>query len=192
VIPLKTHHLTAVDSLQNAVTDTVLSMGISCGFKVTLTTARLAVVLVNVPIMLIALQGYNIAYIFLGINMTTTCTTFPIALGLVESLNPILTGNSVLFGSVGAIISVIIYGWIRQGSIVLGIVTYFCQTYDAGAFLIGSCSSIFWTFIWIYGARRWSRWSQVDQKEEEETETMDPILVHECPEALKDYNLTGV
>ena len=161
-----------------------MSLGISCGLKVSLTAARLVVVLVNVPIMIIALQGYNIAYIYLIANMTTACTTFPIALGLLDSMDHVLTGESAVFGSVAALISVIIYGWIRTGSITMGIVTYFCQTYDAGAFLIGSCCSILWTFVWIYAARLYGERDELQTGEE--SQPLAPVLIHESVDTFGD------
>ncbi len=134
--------------------------------------------------MWIALQGYNIASIFLIANMTTTCTCFPLILGLVPYFRHSLKSHAVLFGSFIGLLSVLAYGWIRQGDFITGLVEYFFKTYDVGAFLIGSMSSILATLCW-WSLAQHSKYllKRIENAGEEETENVEErLLIHpSCP-----------
>jgi hypothetical protein len=103
----------AVDSLQNAISSTVASLVLSLGFSMSLTLTRIIVVLLNIPIMLIGLQGYQITSLFLISNMITTFSMPPLILGLFECFDGVLTGNTVLFSNIFSFFAILIYGYIR-------------------------------------------------------------------------------
>jgi hypothetical protein len=123
-------------------------MAMSLGFNINFLTARVLIVCINLPIMLIGLQGFNIASIFLISNMITTCCTFPIAFGLLEYFDLFLDSSAVLFSCLFGLTGVLLYGVIMTGSLVEGLYTYFYFKYDAGAFLVGSLGSILAVFLW--------------------------------------------
>lgn len=103
----------AVDSLQNAVADTVTSLGLSLGLEIPLFWTRVLVVVLNVPIIIVGLQGYNIASIFLITNMMTTCSILPLIFGMMERFENVISEYAALFSNLFAFLMVLIYGFIR-------------------------------------------------------------------------------
>lgn len=131
----------AIDSFQNAISDSFICLALSWHFKVPLWTTRILVILLNLPIMIVGLQGYNIASLYLIANMTTACTTFPLILGLVPALDRRLNSRGVFSGSALGLGLVILYGVWDTGSLVSGLKKYFFESYDAIAFLLGALGS---------------------------------------------------
>jgi Na+/proline symporter len=103
----------AVDSLQNAIADTLTSLGLSLGIKIDLKWARVIVVLINIPIIIVGLQGYNIVSLFVVANIVTTCSALPLMFGLIPFFDDILTEFAALFSNVFALLSVMVYGYIK-------------------------------------------------------------------------------
>lgn len=87
----------AVDSMQNGLT-AAISTHFLRGLHLYWT--RLAVLLINVPIMVVATKGYTVLQLFLLTNMLCATTAFPVLLGLVERLQPYYGGGSLLFTSI--------------------------------------------------------------------------------------------
>jgi hypothetical protein len=103
----------AVDSLQNAIADTLTSLGLSLGIEINLQWARFIVILINIPIIIIGLQGYNIVSLFVVANIVTTCSALPLMFGLIPFFDHILTEAGALFSNVFALCSVMIYGYAK-------------------------------------------------------------------------------
>lgn len=80
----------ALDSLQNGIgasVNGVITKQIEKmdSFPVTpLTVSRIATVLVNVPLIIVGVQKYEILRLFLVSNMVTTSATFPVVLGFIK------------------------------------------------------------------------------------------------------------
>jgi hypothetical protein len=91
--------------------------------------------------MIIGLQGYNIASLYLIANMTTTCTTTPLILGLTPAFDRRLDSKAVFIGSGVGLLLVVLYGIWDTGSILFGFKKYFFDSYDAFAFLLGVLGS---------------------------------------------------
>ncbi|KAI8928060.1 hypothetical protein BC831DRAFT_450236 [Entophlyctis helioformis] len=133
----------AVDSLQNAVTDTFVSMGSSFGLTIPTYAARLTVLIVNIPIFVVGLQGYDIIRLFLIGNMVTTCCFLPFAAGLIPALNGIVSGTSAILACIFSFFSVAVLGVITTGDFATGLEAYFYSfVYDWRAFVTGSVSSV--------------------------------------------------
>ena len=103
----------AIDSLQNAIADTVTSLGLSVGLKISLFWARIIVVLVNIPIIVVGLQDYKIASLFLIPNMLTTFSTPLLVLGMLPQFDALLNGATVLFSFAFAFASLLVYGYLQ-------------------------------------------------------------------------------
>ena len=131
----------AVDSFQNALTSTVTSVAISLGYKMSVSHARIAAVLINIPLIFTGLQGFKITSLYLIMNILTTTATLPIILGLIPQFEYYVNGPSVLFGCAFSLTSVIFYGYISTGSFLLGIYQYFYEVYAWEPFLIAFVSS---------------------------------------------------
>ncbi|KAF9580260.1 hypothetical protein BGW38_003165 [Lunasporangiospora selenospora] len=77
----------AVDTLQNAIVDTIVSRifrGRSIWYP------RVIVFLINIPIVFVSLKGYNIISLFLLGNLICTFCAVPLLLGLVDRLEGIM------------------------------------------------------------------------------------------------------
>jgi hypothetical protein len=126
----------AVDSFQNAITSTVVSLGMSFGVKMSLRGARLYSIFLNIPIIIIGLQGLKITSLYLIMNILTTTATVPIILGLLPKFQFYVNGSSVLFGGAFSLASVIVYATLETGSFTQGVYKYFYETYAWQPFVI--------------------------------------------------------
>jgi Na+/proline symporter len=84
----------AVDSFQNAILDTILSVFVSLGFKISLNTARVVVVLLNVPLMVVGVQGFPIINLYLMTNLLTSASALPLCIGLFPYFDTYVSGTS--------------------------------------------------------------------------------------------------
>ncbi|KAI8904124.1 hypothetical protein EDD86DRAFT_92409 [Gorgonomyces haynaldii] len=139
----------ATDSYQNAILDTVVSCFMSFGIKVPLSVARLLVVLINVPLMYIGTQNYNIIALFLVTNQLTTCSVLPLCMGLFKVFDGFVSEGAVLFGSIFAFFSVLVHGYITYGNVVDGLTNFFFSyTYQWQPFINGLVSSVVGVFLY--------------------------------------------
>lgn len=131
----------AVDSFQNAILDTLISFLVSIGLHVNVNMTRSVVVFINIPIMIIGMQGLPIINLYLLPNILTTCATVPLLSGLFPSLDTLVQGDSALFGSLFATASVCLVGKLKYGSWSEGMATFFYKEYRWEAFVTGIISS---------------------------------------------------
>eukprot|EP00897_Mesotaenium_endlicherianum_P008970 jgi/Mesen1/8100/ME000434S07345 len=101
----------AIDSLQNAIVDTMGVAVIAPFVRIDLLWIRILVLALNVPPMVVSLQGYNILQLFLLANLITTTSTIPLLLGLVRgrAVQRIVTPFSMLSGCALGLAS--IFAW---------------------------------------------------------------------------------
>lgn len=100
----------AVDSYQNG-----LIAALSSHFLRTHSVhwTRLAVVLINIPMIVVATLNFSVLELFLIANLLTTCAMAPMIVGLVwrsEKAKSIATETSFVIGVVGSILTVTAYG----------------------------------------------------------------------------------
>ncbi|KAG0248227.1 hypothetical protein BG011_000327 [Mortierella polycephala] len=133
----------AVDSLQNAIVDTVASRffrGKSVWYP------RVLVFLINIPIVYVSLKGINIMNLFLVGNLICTICTIPLLLGLVDRFEGHITGWSMVFGIISGVLSLVVFGYLKMGDIDAGMRYVFIESYDWPSFvlpLIFSCIGVF-------------------------------------------------
>eukprot|EP00775_Hariotina_reticulata_P013392 gene13392-13519_t len=93
----------AVDSLQNG-----LAASISGHFlkNSPLKWTRLAVILLNVPLVIIATQGFAVLSLFLVGNLLTCCAIFPLIAGLIPRLRHLVSETGFVLSCVGGVLTV--------------------------------------------------------------------------------------
>jgi hypothetical protein len=93
----------AVDSLQNG-----LACAISGHFlkNLPLVWTRVAVVLLNIPLVAIGTQGYAVLSLFLVANLLTCCAIIPLIAGMIPRLRSFITETGFLIGVVAGILGV--------------------------------------------------------------------------------------
>jgi hypothetical protein len=140
----------AVDSFQNAILDTLISLFVSLGWNVPLNAARLAVVFINVPLMIIGVQGYPIINLYLITNVFTTCSVLPLCVGLFDCFDEYVSGASALFACFFSICSVVVTGRFKYGDWYTGIMTYFYLEYRWEVFIVGLVASVFGMVLFYF------------------------------------------
>jgi len=85
--------------------------------RLTLNGAKVLTVILTVPAVLIALKGYDILRLFLIADLVAAATVVPVFLGLRRPAS----SASVIAGSVAGLASVVILGWIQEGTLQGGI-----------------------------------------------------------------------
>lgn len=137
----------AVDSLQNGIMGTVSSYLLK---NQPLFMTRFFVAVLNIPLIIVGLKRYNILKLFLVSNMLCTTSALPVALGLVESLHQIYTGDMMVYSCIFSILATSSYGihemWDSNdvsGSIQRGFkMTWYDNAYDWHYFAAAIISSI--------------------------------------------------
>ncbi|KAI9353729.1 hypothetical protein BDR26DRAFT_1002604 [Obelidium mucronatum] len=137
----------AVDSFQNAITDSIATLCIACGYRLKPVHVRCLVLLLNIPIMILAVifASFNVSILnaFGLSNMVVTMTFAPIAAGLIPSLNSYLTAHSAMGACLASFLVTIAYGAAAYGSLGAGMKALFwTPKFDAVGFLIAFLSSI--------------------------------------------------
>ncbi|KAK9721735.1 hypothetical protein K7432_003202 [Basidiobolus ranarum] len=146
----------AVDGYQNALVDcvsTTLLKGKSMWW------ARLAVLTINIPIIIVALGGYPVLNLYLLANLVATCCALPVLLGVSRRVKDYVTPGSVLFGCLTGFFSILVYGYFKMDHQVLqGLHFCFFVSYNYPQFVIALCFSVLGVFAWgvpaklIFGA----------------------------------------
>jgi Na+/proline symporter len=148
----------ATDSFQIAIGNTVVSLFLTNGYELTLTQSRLILLCLNVPFALIGLLGANVVGLYLITNLMTTCLMLPLIFGLIPAFDHLISEAAVLFGSITALLSIVVYGIQQQYStidnpmdfffedlldnIFTALKTTFYDVYDWPPFIIGLAVSI--------------------------------------------------
>ncbi|KAG2497326.1 hypothetical protein HYH03_004490 [Edaphochlamys debaryana] len=97
----------AIDSIQNgmsAVLATHFFKGQNSVF------ARVVLLIINIPLIVIALQGYQVLALFLMANTLTVCAFLMLSLGLVDRLQPYFSETAVIVGFSVAMLTVTAFG----------------------------------------------------------------------------------
>ncbi|KAF9293313.1 hypothetical protein BGZ88_005533 [Linnemannia elongata] len=122
-----------VDSLQNAIVDTLASRffrGKSVWYP------RVLVFLINIPIVFVSLKGYNIVILFLIGNLVCTICAVPLLMGLVTRFEGFITGWSMVSGIITGFLSIVVFGYVKTGSMADGLHYTFVESYDWPSFVL--------------------------------------------------------
>lgn len=138
----------AVDSLQNAIVDSIsitfvapITALVLPRLKVNLWWIRALVLVLNVPPIVVSLKGYNIIQLFLLANLITTTSTLPIMLGVISGpkIQKIVTPFSSFSGCMLGLASLFVYTKVRQPDGVTyadALQVTFLKAYDYPPFLL--------------------------------------------------------
>ncbi|ORX91814.1 hypothetical protein K493DRAFT_409134 [Basidiobolus meristosporus CBS 931.73] len=136
----------AVDGYQNALVDCVTSILLK---GKSMWWGRLAVLIINIPIIIVALEGYPVLNLYLLANLVATCCGPPVLLGTFKQIKDYVTTASVLFGCFTAFMSILVYGYLQMDHDVLkGLHYCFFVSYNYPQFVIALCSSVIGVFVW--------------------------------------------
>ncbi|KAI9348515.1 hypothetical protein BDR26DRAFT_833871 [Obelidium mucronatum] len=138
----------AVDTFQNAITDTLSTVAIGLfGFNIKPIHVRALVLVSNIP--LIAIASYlissqvSILNTFGVVNLLTTTTFAPLAAGLVPQLNSLLTAFSAIGACVCSFLATMLYATLEYGSVSKGLTcVWWTPVYDYKAFIVAFVASI--------------------------------------------------
>lgn len=132
----------SVDTFQNALTDSVVSVMMSFGYNnVPLWLTRACVVIFNIPIMIIGSRGYNINGLYLITNVLVSASTMPLLLGLYKKWQFFIKGIDCICGCLGGIILMLICSTIIDGQFIRGAQRFIFEEYAWHTFaetIIGS------------------------------------------------------
>ncbi|KAI9182844.1 hypothetical protein H9P43_003754 [Blastocladiella emersonii ATCC 22665] len=150
VVLAVTMNMSAVDSVQNALTATVTA---NLFRDRPLRFTRAVVFLINVPLMAVGFLTLPALNLFLVSNLLTTGSVLPLLSGLADPHRRYVSGYTMMFGSVSAAAALTGYGWITQGSFGDGFVwAWWGNGYDLFAFLVPLVASVAGLALWTAGA----------------------------------------
>ena len=172
-----------VDSFQNALTDCFSSLAISVGIDISITAARIITILMNIPIVIIGLQGYDVNSLFLISCLLTTTSFLPVILGIFPILDKYIHQGTSVFSCIFSLTSIMIFGWSSTGSFLNGIYYCFWETYRWQVFLIAFISSafgivffIFMEYIYLYLTNR--KWKSFTPNVHVDEEDVSDAFIH--------------
>ena len=107
--------VSSVDSLQNGIASLVVASSGKRGLSIT--AARLATVVLMIPVVIVALQGHSVLRLFLIADLLCAAIIVPVLLGLWPRMSPL----AAVAGGVAGMLGAILPGWIAQGSVGAGV-----------------------------------------------------------------------
>jgi SSS family solute:Na+ symporter len=105
----------SVDTLQNGIASLLVSGARRA--EASLTTARWITVLLMLPVLLVALQGYSVLRLFLIADLLCAAIVVPVLLGLWRSMHP----AAALAGGAAGLLGTVLPGWVTEGSLRAGL-----------------------------------------------------------------------
>lgn len=137
----------AIDSLQNAIVDTISAAFVAPFFpRLSLFWIRCLVLVLNVPPIVCSLQGYNILQLFLLANLITTTSTIPVLLGLLpgRAAQKVVTPFSVVAGCLTGLAAVFVWALRRPAGVSYSssLHSAFLVAYDYPQFLLAAAFSV--------------------------------------------------
>lgn len=118
----------SVDTLQNGIASLIVTE-VRPG-RASLAAARALTVLLMVPVVAIALQGFSVLRLFLIADLLCATMVVPVLLGLWSRMGPSAAVAGALAGLVGAVVP----GWLGSGSFIAGVVA---ASFPGGAPTLG-------------------------------------------------------
>jgi hypothetical protein len=117
---------------------------------------RVAVIVLNVPLVIIGTRGFAVLSLFLVGNLLTCCAIIPLISGLIPRLRSFITETAFVFGVIGGILGVTASGvyvsWIPgdvSGSFSAGANwAWYANNYDWRPFVAALVCSAAVTYLW--------------------------------------------
>jgi solute:Na+ symporter, SSS family len=103
----------SVDTLENALASLVTAERP----QLSVSAARVVTVVIMIPVVFVALQGYSILRLFLIADLLAAATVVPALLGLWRRA----TSSSAIAGAVAGLLGAIVPGWVTEGSLTEGV-----------------------------------------------------------------------
>jgi solute:Na+ symporter, SSS family len=107
----------SVDTLQNGIASLAVvgsgRRGLSIG------AARLATVVLMVPVVVVALQGFSVLRLFLIADLLCAAIVVPVLLGLWRRMSPL----AAVAGGVAGMLGAVLPGWVAHGSLAAGVLS---------------------------------------------------------------------
>ncbi|WP_342631152.1 sodium:solute symporter family transporter [Marinobacter alkaliphilus] len=104
----------SVDTLQNAIASMAVASSGRRGLSVR--AARWATVILMVPVVWVALQGFSVLRLFLIADLLCAAIVVPVLLGLWRRMSPL----AAVAGGVAGLLGAVLPGWVSQGSFTAG------------------------------------------------------------------------
>ena len=102
-----------IDSLQNGIVVCIISLAMSFGMRLSLNWTRVVVLLINIPVIYIGIQGLNILSMILFSNMMVSFCAAPIILSIFPRFNEYLHQISLIFSYGFGLIALLLYGFLQ-------------------------------------------------------------------------------
>ncbi|ORZ36371.1 hypothetical protein BCR44DRAFT_27234 [Catenaria anguillulae PL171] len=145
-----TMNMSAVDSLQNALTATITA---NLFRDKSLSFTRGVVFLINIPLLVVGFFTLPALNLFLITNLLTTGSFIPLLSGLFDPERKYVSGYTMMFGSIMAAVALTGYGWWLQGAFGAGFEwAWWSNGYDIWAFVVPLVASIIALIVWTVGA----------------------------------------
>lgn len=103
---------TTIDSVQNALANSLISLAIAFGVKLSLNWTRIVVFVINILIILIGIQGLDIVSLSLFSDMMTSFAMAPILLSMFSCFDNYINQPSLIFSYVFSMIGLFLYGFL--------------------------------------------------------------------------------
>ena len=154
-----------VDSFQNALTDCTSSLALSFGVNISVTAARIITVILNIPIVIVGLQGYDVNSLFLISSLLATTSFLPIIIGVIPRWDKYIHEGTALFSCATSLLSIFVFGWISKGSFVEGVYYCFWDEYRwqvfLTAFIFSACGLAIFIFMeYMYRLFTGTKWNE--------------------------------
>ncbi|KAH6585913.1 hypothetical protein BASA50_000857 [Batrachochytrium salamandrivorans] len=152
-----------VSAYQSALTNTVMSAFLTRGFKPHAHFARFVLLVVNIPIMVLAVTSFDAAVWVGAARLVAACAAIPLCLGMLSLFDKVVTEAGCMFGSIAAVACVILYGWVTVASgFVAGVRAVFLEGHGGWipffiAVVISSSGTLLFAFVNI-GIRSMYGW----------------------------------
>ncbi|KAH6584681.1 hypothetical protein BASA61_007330 [Batrachochytrium salamandrivorans] len=105
-----------VSAYQSALTNTVMSAFLTRGFKPHVHFARFVLLVVNIPIMVLAVTSFDAVAWVGAARLVAACAAIPLCLGMLSLFDKVINEAGCMFGSIAAVTCVILYGWVTVAS----------------------------------------------------------------------------
>ncbi|KAI0243836.1 hypothetical protein L0F63_007045, partial [Massospora cicadina] len=139
----------AIDTLQTALVSAISTMVLR---DRPLKWARLLVLIINIPPIIISYKNISTYALFTLGNKITCTAAIPMLMGLYHPAKPYITGPCVLFSSILSFLSMVAFGWIYAGDFNAGVKWVAFDAYDPFSILVAILSSIVGMVLWCASA----------------------------------------
>jgi solute:Na+ symporter, SSS family len=107
----------SVDTLQNGIASLAVVGSGRRGLSIR--AARLATVVLMVPVVVVALQGFSVLRLFLIADLLCAAIVVPVLLGLWRRMSPL----AAVAGGVAGMLGAVLPGWVAHGSLTAGVLS---------------------------------------------------------------------